>query len=373
MLAIFAFHTPISLSVLATGMPKTSMSCGRTATRKSSRRAAGPNDAAAGVVPKDLSAACPKKIPSAPAAILTSEKNGIARLLSHCETTQTKAGWCLREALTHIANADPRMLAVVERFGLPAYLECCKTVTAADATTPYTPREPSTTFESLCRIVVGQSVSGYAAAAAWRKLLATTDHNLTPLSLLAVIDNDQDDDNAVESKLQKPVGITKSKARSLVDLAWHFQNKSLSEEFLTTTHDQTVVRSALLKVRGIGPWSCDMFQQFYLESSNILPLGDLGVRKGLAKHFGLRLSTTLSKKEEATVRDKLQIYEPYLSIITYYMWKVADSPDVISATSKAASVTQPKDDETVKRTKATPPTPSASSAKRKRVSRQVTP
>jgi DNA-3-methyladenine glycosylase II len=104
----------------------------------------------------------------------------------------------------------------------------------------------------------------------------------------------------------------------------------LSDDFLTTADDDDV-RDALLAIKGIGPWSCDMFMMFYLERSNVLPLGDLGVRKGIAKHFALRgkgKGGSLCPKNDAELIQKaFQPYRPYQSLASYYMWRVADTKD----------------------------------------------
>lgn len=264
---------------------------------------------------------------------------------ANLSSTKTKAGWCLKQGLLHIASCsddddDGAMLRLIQRHGIPSFYSCCSTSTNPNSTlcrhdATQDIKDPSTCFESLCRIIAGQFISGVAAQAAWKKLLAVTNNNLTPETILALADDEQ---HAMETKLQKPAGITKAKARSIVDLAQHFVDGKLSEELFSddsdkTNDDEAILRKALLSVRGIGPWSCDMFLQFYLEKPNILPLGDLGVRKGIAKHFGIRGSQArgqiCAKKDENRVRERLAMYEPYHSLVTYYMWRVADTPSVM--------------------------------------------
>jgi DNA-3-methyladenine glycosylase II len=59
----------------------------------------------------------------------------------------------------------------------------------------------------------------------------------------------------------KASGLSKSKAASIVDLAKHFQDGRLSEEWLNAANEEDV-QITLLKLRGIGPWSCDIFLMF---------------------------------------------------------------------------------------------------------------
>jgi DNA-3-methyladenine glycosylase II len=72
-------------------------------------------------------------------------------------------------------------------------------------------------------------------------------------------------------------------------------------------------------VRGIGAWTVDMFLIFGLVRPDVLPVGDLGVRKGMQLHFGLR------KLPEAPRMEALAApWRPYRSFAAYYMWRVLD-------------------------------------------------
>lgn len=259
---------------------------------------------------------------------LTAKEAIDAHLDSTIVTTTTKGGWCLRAGLTHVATCDTKMLELIQRHGVPSYYDCvnnggntCRHAATQDI------KDPQTCFQSLCRIVAGQFVSGASAQAAYQRLVKLSDNSgLAPQTILEAAQADEE--------WHSTAGITRAKARSLVDLATRFSSNELSDDLLLKLNEEEV-RKALLQVRGIGPWSCDIFLQFYLEQSNILPLGDLGVRKGIAAHFGV----DAAKNEKAT-REKLQPFEPYLSLVTYYMWRVADTDvkkNPKEKTSKASS------------------------------------
>ena len=238
-------------------------------------------------------------------------------------STQTKAGWCLRQGLQHLANQG--LGDVIRQHGVPTlYHAPASSATACrhdDEVTP--PRAPRTALESLCRIVVGQFVSGYAAQAAWQRVLALrndsdgdNDTLLQPHHILAVVNN-QD--------WHISLGITRHKAKALADLARRFDDGRLSEEILQTEMDVDKLRKMLLAVHGVGPWSCDMFLLFFLHHSDVLPLGDLGVRKGLARYF-FDDRTLCPKKDAAHIHETLRPWQPYRSLVSWYMYKVADAP-----------------------------------------------
>jgi DNA-3-methyladenine glycosylase II len=181
-------------------------------------------------------------------------------------------------------------------------------------------KKPGNCFESLCRIIAGQQLAGAAAQSVWKRLLETTNQNLTPATILSLAKEN------VETNLQKPAGLSGAKARSIVDLSHHFQDGKLNETLLISSTEETV-RSLLLNVKGLGPWSCDMFLMFYLERSDIFPVGDLGVRKGVARHFQLSGSSLCAKKDLGRMLEIAAPYQPYRSLLSYYMWKAADITD----------------------------------------------
>jgi 3-methyladenine DNA glycosylase/8-oxoguanine DNA glycosylase len=201
-------------------------------------------------------------------------------------------------------------------------------------------KAPSTAFQSLCRIVAGQQLAGAAAQAVWKRLLETTHENLTPTTILFLVENE-----GLVDRLQKPAGLSLAKAKSIVDLAQHFLRGDLSDEFLSSSPESSI-REALLKVKGLGPWSCDMFLMFALEKSNVLPVGDLGVRKGLSRHFSLRGSakqgSLCPKKDLHLIQTTAKVFEPYQSLLSFYMWKAADVVDLVPIDKEKKSHTNEK-------------------------------
>lgn len=250
------------------------------------------------------------------------------------DSTATKGGWCLREGLSHVVTVDSSSLRpIIEHSGAPIVYKSIKCRHQADAVANM--KNPTTCFESLCRIVAGQQLAGAAAQTVWRRLLETTKPSLTPKTVLELAEKD------ITTSLQKPAGLSGAKARSIVDLAQHFEDGTLHDSFLQTASEQDV-RESLLKVRGIGPWSCDMFLLFYLERPDVLPLGDLGVRKGIAKHFSMKGSgnkgSLCPKKDVDKIMKATKPFEPYRSLFSYYMWKVADTRDFHNEDSKKKPV-----------------------------------
>ncbi|KAL3943145.1 MAG: hypothetical protein SGBAC_002794 [Bacillariaceae sp.] len=176
------------------------------------------------------------------------------------DKTKTQNGWCLKEAMTHVLKADNgRIFPLVVQHGAPkifASIHHCKNSTGKKTET-WT--EPKNCFESLCRIVAGQQLAGAAARAMWQRLLKAAGGQLTPKRVLELVEK-----GGMEEGLRKPAGLSNAKARSIVNIAQAFFKGDLSESFLRKSDEQKI-REELIKIKGIGPWSCDMFCMFFLE------------------------------------------------------------------------------------------------------------
>lgn len=282
----------------------------------------------------------------------TSSSKAVDRILCasglNVSSTTTKAGWCLREGLEHVVSVNEgKLLSLIEQHGPPPfYLQSSHCRHDNEASPQSSCIDPTTCFQSLCRIIAGQQLAGAAARTVWKRLLETTSGMLSPERVLML------EEQGVEQHLQKPAGLSRAKAGAVVTLAKAFQDETLSEEFLLTAEEDTL-RAALLQIKGIGPWTCDMFAMFYLHQPNILPLGDLGVRKGMQRCFeltGKGKKGTLCANQDATrMRQVMEPFRPYQSLVTYYMWRVADTPDFYNEKKKSANAPENKNGPSARR------------------------
>lgn len=118
-------------------------------------------------------------------------------------------------------------------------------------------------------------------------------------------------------------GLSNAKTSYVRDLAARVADGRLNLSKLRFLSDEDVIEK-LTEVRGIGVWSAHMHLIFYLGRLDILPTGDLGVRMGAAKTYGL--------DEYATPAELTQIAEkwrPYRSLGSWYMWQALDSGGLI--------------------------------------------
>lgn len=197
----------------------------------------------------------------------------------------------LEAAVRHLRDVDPRLTPVIDRHGVP----------------PLTPtRDP---FEALARAIVYQQLSGAAASTIYKRMLALFPRARLPRPATLA---------AAPIERLRSAGLSGAKAAALVDLASHFADGRVRSARLLRDPDDAV-RDALLPVRGIGPWSVDMFLMFGLVRPDVLPVGDLGIRKGMQRHFRLR------KLPDAPRMEKLAApWRPYRTVASWYMWRLLE-------------------------------------------------
>src|SRR5207244_62468 len=117
----------------------------------------------------------------------------------------------------------------------------------------------------------------------------------------------------------RSVGLSGNKAASLRDLAAKVLDGTvmLDPAGLRTESDAEVV-ARLSTVRGIGPWSAEMFLMFQLRRLDVWPTGDLGVRRGFGLAWGIPMPTA---RQLGPLGDPFQ---PYRSVVAWYCWRASE-------------------------------------------------
>jgi len=124
---------------------------------------------------------------------------------------------------------------------------------------------------------------------------------------------------ALSDESLRAVGLSANKAASLRDLATKMLDETvvLSPRALSRQSDEEVV-ARLSTVRGIGPWTAEMFLLFQLRRLDVWPTGDLGVRRG----YGLAWKVpTPTARELQPLGDR---YRPYRSVVAWYCWRAVE-------------------------------------------------
>jgi 3-methyladenine DNA glycosylase/8-oxoguanine DNA glycosylase len=202
-------------------------------------------------------------------------------------------------ALRHLASADPRLAPWIARAGAP--------------TLPPRSRPPADQlFEGLVEAVVSQQLSGKAAATIAGRVRALGAAGRLPAPhALAAIDDAH----------LRAAGLSGAKIASVKDLAARVASGSLRLDELGDLDDEVVVER-LVEVRGIGRWTAQMALMFRLGRPDVLPVADLGVRKG-----AMRLTRGRELPDAARLERIARPWRPYRSVACWYLWRIAETKE----------------------------------------------
>jgi DNA-3-methyladenine glycosylase II len=165
-------------------------------------------------------------------------------------------------------------------------------------------------FEGLVRAIVSQQLSSKAASTIFDRVKALGAASAgfpDPTAFLAIREVDL-----------RAAGLSAAKTASVRDLAAKVAAGAVRFDAMTSLPDEAVI-DALCQVRGIGRWTAEMFLMFRLGRDDVLPVGDLGIQKGIKTLFSLR---KMPSPERMAVLARP--WRPYRSIACWYLWRLND-------------------------------------------------
>jgi DNA-3-methyladenine glycosylase II len=195
--------------------------------------------------------------------------------------------------LTQLRRSDPVLAEVIAGVG--------KLGNAREGRPP-----PEDHYGALVRAIVGQQLSVSAARAIYGRLAARFgDRAPTPREILT------DEPEA----LRAAAGLSRAKVSYLRSLAEHTLSGELELEQLDELDDEQVI-AELTAVKGIGLWSAQMFLMFHLERPDVLPTGDLGIRRAIERTYGLD-----GLPDPAAMEEIAEPWRPFRTLACRYLWR----------------------------------------------------
>ncbi len=162
-------------------------------------------------------------------------------------------------------------------------------------------------FYSLSRSIVGQQISVHAAQAVWQRLIARLGE-MTPTEVSS------HSEEALHS-----CGLSRRKAGYLLGLAEHFNEGGFGQSSWDRMDDETVV-DTLVKIKGIGRWTAEMFLIFHLVRPDVFPTTDVGIQKAIARHYNGGVRPTLDEMSAIA-----EPWRPWRSVASWYLWRSLDA------------------------------------------------
>ena len=198
-----------------------------------------------------------------------------------------------RAAVRHLKRADPKLRALIERVGP------CRMTLYADGQH----------FDHLLRAIVYQQLGGRAAATIHGRVLGLYGGRApTPAELLAT-----------RPARLRGAGLSRQKLAYVRDLAQRAAAGTLALDTIAEATDEAIL-DALIAVKGIGPWTAQMFLMFRLGRPDVLPVLDYGIGKAIRQTYGLRKMPTHAQMERIAAP-----WRPYRTVACWYLWRSLDA------------------------------------------------
>ena len=194
-------------------------------------------------------------------------------------------------ALKYLKKTDPRFGTLIDEFGEPDF------------------ELQDNYFKSLVRSIIYQQLSGKSAFAIYSRYLQLFNSTEFPSPQQVI---------AIPDSHYTSIGLSRQKTCYIKEISQAFFNKEIVPENIPKLKDDEV-RKQFIKIKGIGPWTIDMFLMFALNRPDILPVNDLGIQKGFKLFFRLN-----ELPDEKFMVEKAKNWRPFRTIACWYLWKLVD-------------------------------------------------
>ena len=197
----------------------------------------------------------------------------------------------ISKALEYLKNTEPRFGTLIDEFGEPDF------------------ELQDNYFKSLVRSIIYQQLSGKSAFAIYSRYLQLFNSTEFPSPQQVI---------AIPDSHYTSIGLSRQKTCYIKEISQAFFNKEIVPENIPKLKDDEV-RKQFIKIKGIGPWTIDMFLMFALNRPDILPVNDLGIQKGFKLFFRLN-----ELPDEKFMVEKAKKWKPFRTIACWYLWKLVD-------------------------------------------------
>lgn len=199
----------------------------------------------------------------------------------------------IKKAVKYLRKSDPELIPLLDAFKIQNL-------------------QPETDyFKSLTRSIVYQQLSGKVAKTiSDRFILLYKDKSYpTPVDVI----------NIDHEKLRS-VGLSNSKAQYIKNIAHAFLDNPDTYDSLEKMDDQDII-DTLITIKGVGPWTAQMFLMFTLNRPDVFPVTDLGVQKGFQHYYKLSEMPTPGQ-----MLKKSEQWAPYRTVVSLYFWRLLEGP-----------------------------------------------
>lgn len=198
----------------------------------------------------------------------------------------------INKGLKHLKKVDEKMGRLIAEYEKPEF------------------KKDSNYFEALVRAIVYQQLSGKAAATIYKRFKDLFPENKHP-SPNIVMERSHEE--------LRSTGLSNQKATYIHNIAKAFNTGAVPKD-IDTIGDNEVIE-CLTTIKGVGPWTAEMFLMFTLNRPDIFPLTDLGIQKGFQLFFQFDVLPSTKKMMEIA-----EAWRPYRTLASWYLWRLVEGP-----------------------------------------------
>ena len=196
------------------------------------------------------------------------------------------------KGLNHLKQVDEKMGVLIAEFEKPEF------------------KKDLNYFEALVRAIVYQQLSGKAALKIYKRFnnLFPEKKHFTPIMV-----------KKRSHEELRSTGLSNQKASYIHNIANTFNTGSVPND-IETLGDNDIIEW-LTKIKGVGPWTAEMFLMFTLNRPDVFPVTDLGIQKGFKLFFQL---DEIPKPDKMI--EKAESWRPYRTLASWYLWRLIEGP-----------------------------------------------
>ena len=200
-----------------------------------------------------------------------------------------------QESIEYLTKTDPQLAKILKQHS------------------QYSITSRGEALETLLRSIVGQQISVKAAASVWKKLT----------NLIGSIKSENV--LSASSENLKSCGLSKQKTQYIINIAEHFKANDIVSHSYWKGRTYLSIYDELITIKGIGPWTAEMFGMFYLLEKDIFPIKDVGIIRAMNRLYGNN-NKVLDLDEIINISDT---WKPYRSVACWFLWRSIDSKEVL--------------------------------------------
>ena len=215
------------------------------------------------------------------------------KVLFRFMSAENKNSFSMNSAIDYLKDVDPGLSELLNSFQIEEL------------------KPERNYFKSLSRSVIYQQLSTKAAKKITERFINIFKDKSYPTPY-DVIKKDK--------SVLKSVGLSKSKVEYINNIAEKFINDPDLYNNLGNMDDEDVIDN-LVKIKGVGIWTAEMFLIFSLNRMDVFPISDLGVQKGFKQYYKFE-----KLPEPKEILKKSMVWSPYRTLVSLYLWRLIEGP-----------------------------------------------